>query len=44
LKIRILSDLHVEFGGVELDDKVECEVVVLVGDIDVVERSSVAAW
>lgn len=39
-----MSDLHVEFGGVHLRDDVDCDVVVLAGDIDVLERSSPASW
>lgn len=44
MKIRVLSDLHVEFGGIELSDDVECDVVVPAGDIDVLRRSSVPKW
>jgi len=44
VKIRVLSDLHNEFGGVGLADDVDCDVVVLAGDIDVQKRASVPAW
>jgi predicted phosphodiesterase len=44
MKVRVMSDLHVEHGGVQLADDVDCDVVVLAGDIDVLRRSSVPAW
>ena len=44
MKMRVMSDLHVEFGGVELDDSIDCDVVVLAGDIDVLKLYSVPAW
>ena len=44
MKIRVMSDLHVEFGGVELADDIDCDVVVLAGDIDVLNNSNIAAW
>lgn len=44
MKIRVMSDLHVEFGGVDLDDNVGCDVVVLAGDIDLIQRTNVPKW
>lgn len=43
MKIRVMSDLHLEGAALE-PETVDCDVVVLAGDIDQVVRGSAARW